>query len=357
VAATTITKLRWLHRCEPATAARLGAVALPHDWLTSKLTGRRTTDRGDASGTGWWSPTEERYRLDLLALIDPDRDWLPLLPEVLAPTEPAGTWERAGAVVGPGTGDNMAAAVGLGLRPGDLAISLGTSGTAFGVSERPVVDPTGAVSGFADATGRHLPLVCTLNATKVTAAVARLLGVDLAELDRLALDAEPGAGGLTLVPHLDGERTPNRPEATGTLSGIRSDVAREDLARAAFEGVVCNLLDGADRLGPWLEPDGSSRVLLVGGGARSEAFRQIVADLTGRPVHVPDDPELVARGAAIGAAAVLAGAPVADVADTWPLTATITEPGTHDPAPVRATYRDRAAQGDAGPTHRPRRAP
>ena len=151
--------------------------------------------------------------------------------------------------MGPGTGDNMAAALGLGLRPGDLALSLGTSGTAFMVSEQPSADPSGTVAGFADATGRYLPLVCTLNATKVTDAVRRLLGVDQERFDQLALEADAGASGLVLVPHFDGERTPNRPAATGTLTGIRSDVTPAQLARAAVEGVVCNLLEGADALG------------------------------------------------------------------------------------------------------------
>src|SRR5204863_7974746 len=136
-----------------------------------------------------------------------------------------------GAVVGPGTGDNMAAAVGLGLRPGDLVLSFGTSGTAFAVSERPNADPSGTVAGFADATGRFLPLVCTLNATQVTDAVARLLGVDHDELDALALSAPAGADGLVVVPYFNGERTPNRPDATGLLAGIRSDVSRQQFAR------------------------------------------------------------------------------------------------------------------------------
>lgn len=310
----TITKLRWLRRNEPDVVARVARVQLPHDWLTARLTGRITTDRGDVSGTGWWSPAEERYRLDLLQLVDPHIDWLPMLPTVLAPTEEAGEWD--GIVVAPGTGDNMAAALGLGLRPGDLAISLGTSGTAFMVREQPGNDPTGIVAGFADANGRHLPLVCTLNATKVTDAVARLLGVDAAALDQLAAAVPCGADGVTLVPHLDGERTPNLPDATGTFTGIRSDISREQFARAAFDGVVCNLLAGADRLGTC---DG--RVFLVGGGARSAIYRQTVADLTGTNVIVPRDQELVARGAAVQAAATLLRTSIDAVMDAWPLDA------------------------------------
>jgi xylulokinase len=335
----TITKLRWLHRNEPDVYRRVRRVQLPHDWLTGRLTGVCTTDRGDASGTGWWSPAEDRYRTDLLALVDPDLDWEPLLPSVLGPVEAAG--ERDGVVVGPGTGDNMAAALGLGLRTGDLALSLGTSGTAFTVGEAPTADPTGTVAGFADASGRYLPLVCTLNATKVTDAVARLLGVDAVALDRLALDAPPGAGGVVLVPHLDGERTPNRPRATGTLTGFRSDVSRAKLARAAIEGVVCNLLAGADRLG-----ECTGRVFLVGGGARSDAYRRVVADLTGATVLVPTDRELVARGAALQAAATLAGCPVDDVARAWTLPVEAVDP---DPRADRHALR-RAYDAIAGAT-------
>ena len=161
-----------------------------------------------------------------------------------------------------------------------MVVSIGTSGTVYGVSDQPTADASGIVAGFADATGRHLPLVCTLNATKVTDAVRRLLGVDHEELDRLALAGAPGAGGLTLLPYLDGERTPDRPNATGVLAGLRSDVGREQLARAAVEGVVCGLLDGLDALAAFAPTGG--QLIVVGGGARSRAYRQVLADLSGR---------------------------------------------------------------------------
>ena len=180
VAAFTITKLEL---AAPARARRvrprLAHVLLPHDWLTWQLTGELVTDRGDASGTGYWSPADGRYRHDLLAIVDGDKDWSAAVPEVLDPLAARPARHRAGAIVGCGTGDNMAAALGVGLGPGDVGVSIGTSGTVFAVSDQPTADPTGAVAGFADATGRFLPLVCTLNATKVTDAVARLLGVDL----------------------------------------------------------------------------------------------------------------------------------------------------------------------------------
>jgi xylulokinase len=348
VASFTITKLRWLRRCEPEAFRRVARVLLPHDWLTAQLTGRSTTDRGDVSGTGWWSPREERYRYDLLALVDDAVVWDRLLPEVLAPDATAGEWK--GMVVAPGTGDNMAAALGLGLRPGDLALSLGTSGTAFCVSDQPSADASGVVAGFADATGRYLPLVCTLNATKATDAVARLLGVDAAGLDALALGAPTGAGGLVLVPHLDGERTPNRPDAAGTLAGIRSDVTREQLARAAFEGVVANLLAGADELIRWEPRVGAGRVLLIGGGARSVAYRQVVADLTGRTVLIPEIDELVARGAARQAASVLTGRSFDEVATAWGTgSTTMVEPDLSvDGAAIPAADADAARMADTG---------
>jgi xylulokinase len=341
LASFTVTKLGWLRRTEPEVFARVASVLLPHDWLTWRLTGRRTTDRGDASGTGYWSPAEGGYRLDLLDLVDRSVDWRPRLPDVLGPSEPAGEWRGHDALVGPGTGDNMAAALGAGARPTDLILSLGTSGTAFTVSDTPTADPTGTVAGFADATGRFLPLACTLNATKVTDTVAQLLGADHERFDGLALEGEAGAGGLVLVPHLDGERTPNRPDATGTLSGLRTATTAAQLARASVEGVVCNLLTGADAL-----PACGGRVLLIGGGARSRAYRQVVADLTGRPVTAITSDELVARGAAIQAAAVLHGVRCEEVAAAWRLDGgTIVEPSAAvDAGAIREAYATAAAR-------------
>jgi xylulokinase len=315
VASFTVTKLSWLHRSEPEAWRRLAHVLLPHDWLTYRLTGQYVTDRGDASGTGYWSPAEGHYRTDVLAIVDGERDWSQVVPQVLGPREAAGEWR--GAVVGPGTGDNMATALGLGLQPGDAVVSFGTSMTAFAVSESAVADPTGAVAGFADATGRFLPLVCTLNGTKVLEAVRRLLGVEHAEMDDMALAAAAGAGGLVLLPYFDGERTPNLPDAKGILAGLRTDVSREQLARAAVEGVVCSALDALDALRRHVRVDG--RVLICGGGSRSAAVRQVMADLCDLPVEVVDADEAAATGACVQAASVLAGTSAAEVAQQWGL--------------------------------------
>jgi len=307
VASFTVTKLRWLADHEPAAAARVAAVCLPHDWLTWRLAGATqpealTTDRGDASGTGYWSPAAGAYRPDLLRLAL-GREVL--VPAVLEPA--AGAGETTGGVrLAPGTGDNMAAALGLGARPGDVVVSIGTSGTVFAVSETPTADPSGTVAGFADATGRFLPLACTLNAARVLDAAARMLGVDHERLSELALSAPPGAGGLTLVPYLEGERTPNRPHASGALHGLRlTNTTPACLARAAIEGLLCGLADGLDAL--LAEGAQVERVLLIGGGARSEALRRIAPAVLGQPVVVPPPSEYVADGAARQAAWALMG--------------------------------------------------
>ncbi len=308
VASFTVTKLRWLAEHEPGNAARTAAVCLPHDWLTRVLAGEPdldalVTDRGDASGTGYWSAATGEYRPDLL-----ERAFgrTPHLPRVLGPAESAGT-STTGAVLGPGTGDNAAAALGLAAEPGDVVCSIGTSGVVSIVSEVPATDPTGAVAGFADATGRFLPLVATLNAARVLDATARLLGVDLDGLSRLALSAPPGAGGLAVVPYLEGERTPDRPDSTGAVHGLTLATSTPaHLARAAVEGLLCGLADGLDAV----RATGAQvrRVLLVGGGARSAAVQAIAPAVLGVPVLVPPPGEYVADGAARQAAWVLSGA-------------------------------------------------
>ena len=209
VASFTITKLAWLAEHEPDALARATRVMLPHDYLTWRLTGEHVTDRGDASGSGWFDPSHDAHVPDLLAAAT--GHWGGQVPRVLGPADTAGTLTPeaadalglpAGIAVAPGSGDNMGAAMGLGLRAGDVAISLGTSGTVFAVSATPTADTSGAVAGFASATGSFLPLVCTLNATKVTDTVAGWLGTDAPGLAELALAAADRPGSAVLVPLL-----------------------------------------------------------------------------------------------------------------------------------------------------------
>jgi len=312
VASFTATKLAWMARAEPQNAARTAAVCLPHDWLSWRLAGggpglgtggldALATDRSDASGTAYFDAASSDYRTDI---VDGILGRVPVLPRVLAPFEAQGR-TASGALVGPGTGDNAAAALGVGAVSGDVVISIGTSGTVFAVSDTPVHDASGLIAGFADATGRHLPLACTMNASLVLDAVARLLGVDPAGFDELARSGS--ADGLRLVPYLAGERTPNLPDATGALLGITlSNLTPAGLARAAVEGVVCSLADALAAL----EQAGvtASRALVVGGGARYRAVQDAAADILGLPLVFPDPAEYVALGAARQAAAVLTGA-------------------------------------------------
>jgi xylulokinase len=334
VASFTLTKLRWLARREPANAARVAAVCLPHDWLTWKLSGSTDladlrTDRSDASGTLYWSAATNQYRPDLLEL---GFGRVIRTPEVLGPTGIAGHL-RSGAPLGPGAGDNAAAALGTGALPGDVIVSIGTSGTVFVSSDVAPNDPSGTVAGFADTTGRFLPIVVTLNAARVLDAAAKLLSVDHAELSRLALSAPAGADGLVLVPYLEGERTPNRPDATGAIHGLTlktSDPAH--LARAAVEGMLCALAEGLDAL--VAHGAQANRIVLVGGGARSEAVRRIAPALFGKPVLVPPPGEYVADGAARQAAWVTLGG---ETAPTW--SAEAPETYEDDPVPlIREQY-------------------
>lgn len=309
VASFTITKLRWLATHEPENAARTHTVCLPHDWLTWRLAGGGdpttvTTDRGDASGTGYWSAATGAYRPDLLrAALGRDAG----VPRVVGPAEVAGQ-ATSGALLGPGTGDNAAAAFGLGAAQGDMVVSIGTSGAVFAPTSEPIADASGTVAGFADAAGGFLPLACTLNAARVLDATARALGVSLAELSELALSAPAGAGGATLVPYLEGERTPNRPLATGSLHGLTlATLTPAYLARAAVEGMLCALADGLDAVLAQAPGATLNRVTLVGGGARSEAVRRIAPSIFGVPVAVPPPGEYVADGAARQAAWVASG--------------------------------------------------
>jgi len=326
-AAFTIGKLAWFAENEPSGFGRLARVCLPHDWLTLRLSGRHVTDRSDASGTGYWSATQGRYLYEYLMLVDADRDWAPMLPEVLGPDQAAGQVTRdaaralglrADTLVGPGGGDQHAAALGLAVEPGDVVYSIGTSGVVYALGREPVFDMSGVVDGVADCSGGYLPLVSTLNAARVTEWAATILGVDYVELARLALAADPLRSPV-LAAFLDGERKPDRPGASGILAGLTSGTSREELARAVHEGVLLGLLRGEARMNA-AGVTTSGRVVLTGGGARSAAYRQILADLTGREVVIADPldaNEATARGAAVQAAAVTTGVGVEAMRRAW----------------------------------------
>ena len=304
VASFTASKLRWMADHEPQNAVKVAAVALPHDWLSWQLQGGKDlnklfTDRSDASGTGYSDPTTSHYREDILRLAL-RHDSEIVLPTIIAPNKFGGA-TQSGIPIAAGAGDNAGAALGLQAQPGDVVISLGTSGTAFAVSDTPTHDSAGAVAGFADATGRFLPLVCTLNAARILDAATRILGKTHDEVGALALSSIAGAHGLTLLPYFEGERTPNRPDATGVFSGMNLNNSNPaDIARAMIEGMMCGLTDAVNALialGVTV-----NRIVIIGGAAKNSAIPVIASALMGREVVVPPAGEYVADGAAKQAA-------------------------------------------------------
>jgi len=329
VASFTATKWAWLRRVEPDIAAATRAIRLPHDFLTERLIGRGVTDRSDASGTAWWSPKTETYSNEVLSMpaLQLTAD---MLPTVLGPHERAGEVTRvaakhlglrAGVPVGPGAGDNAAAAVALGLESGVPVISLGTSGTVFLVSESRTVDPSGTVAGFADATGRFLPLAATLNCTLVIDRIAGWLG-----LDREAVAPHTN---VVVLPFFDGERTPNLPDASGSVFGLRHTTDPSEILLAAYQGVVFSLLDALGEIDDRSSGVGADAPLVViGGGAKGTAWRNVVRSLSGRSVQVPDAQELVALGAAVQATSILTGEPLDTVARRWQTRKGIVLPAT-----------------------------
>ena len=309
VASFTASKVRWLAKNEIQNSQKVAAICLPHDYLSWRLSGSTdindlVTDRSDASGTGYFDGVKNIYVEKIFKLAHLSENSV-YLPKVLSANE-SGLKTKNGTLIGPGAGDNAAAALGVGAQLGDVVVSLGTSGTAFSVSKTPTFDPSGEVAGFSDATGNFLPLVCTLNATRILDSANNILGTTFDELGQLALSANPGADGLTLLPYFEGERTPNRPNATGVLSGLTlANSTRSNIARAMIEGMLCGMVDAISSL----EKEGVAinRVLLVGGGAKSEAVAKIASQLFGKEVLVPQPGEYVADGAAKQAAWIATG--------------------------------------------------
>ncbi|AOT02309.1 xylulokinase [Arthrobacter sp. U41] len=387
VASFTVTKIRWVRDHEPESGSRVAAVVLPHDWLTWRLRGygpagssalgpnleELTTDRSDASGTGYWSPALGTYDFDLfrLAFGRKARQAMPgqsaeatpdtvILPRVLGPSDSAGhihpdcfsastfNSDRSPHVdlgneiiLGAGAGDNAAAALGLGVQPGDVVLSVGTSGTVFAVDATPGQDASGTVSCFADASGGYLPIAVTLNAARVLSSIAAVLDVDFDGLSELALKAEPGSGGVVLVPYLEGERTPNLPHAKASFHGLSiSSMTRSNMARASIEGMLCGLAGGLDALRALGGP--ARRLLMIGGAVQNPAVQHIAAQVFDLPVVVPSQGEYVARGAAVQAAWVLAGS-----RPDWPV------PVDAAPEPdyrgiISRNYKRASAQNDTG---------
>jgi xylulokinase len=311
----TAPKISWLRRMEPETYRSTTRMCLPHDFLNHWLTGEFVTEPGDASGTAYFDVRSRRYRPEVLNALDPDRNWTTALPAVveslsaiggLTPAAAGALKLAAGIPVSAGGGDNMCAALGTGAtRAGPVIVSLGTSGTAFSYSPTPALDPKGEAAAFCDSSNAWLPLACTLNAGDAADWIRDLFEISHEELDAVLNRAKPGARGLSFLPYLNGERTPSYPGGSGVFAGLRHWHSRDDLVRAVIEGVTFGLdyaLAALRRSG--IEP---TEVRLVGGGARSDAWGQLCADIFGIPVMRPVVTESAALGAALQARRVVDG--------------------------------------------------
>jgi xylulokinase len=337
-----VAKLAWMRRCEPEAFARIEHIALASDWLTFRLSRQLVTDRGSASETGYFSPREQRWCPELLELVDNRREWGPCLPRLGVMGEPAG--DREGVMIATGTGHSMAGALGLGLRARDVVVSLDPHPCVYTVRERPTEDPSGHVSGLADAAGRFLPRVDTPDLQPIIDGLTRMFGGDATRFDRSALDAPPSAGGLVFVPGT--RRAGMGSNGTGgVLVGMTAGITPELVARAVVEGLVCSLLDGIDALRYADVPVGG-RLFLLGAGAGTHALQRILADLSGRVVGVPQG-DRVATGACVQAAATLHGTPPDQIVAAWGLERVreIEPDARVDAEEIRATSRAARQQG------------
>lgn len=306
----TASKILWFKNNHPDLYARMAHILLPHDYINWWLTDSYTMEYGDASGTGLLEVCSRTWYKPLLMAIDSCRDIASLLPPLIQAGTPAGTvCQRAaealgvpeGILVSCGGGDNMMGAIGTGtVSDGSLTMSLGTSGTLFGASDTPVVDPAGRLAAFCSSTGNWLPLLCTMNCTVASEQTRNLFGLSVKEFDQLAATAPVGSDGVAMLPYFNGERTPNYPRGEGMLAGFSpANMTKANIARAAMESAIFGMKLGLDA---FIELGYHPKTLrLTGGGANSPFWRQMAADVCGLPVSVPKVGEAAAFGAALQA--------------------------------------------------------
>ena len=304
----TAPKILWLKENKPEAFKALKYIMLPHDYLNWKLTGEYVMEYGDASGTALFDSAKRCWSKEICDIID--GNLLGLLPKLIEPSAPAGkvSAEAAAAYgipegipVSAGGGDNMMGAVGTGtVADGFLTMSMGTSGTLYGYSDKPINDPENGLSGFCSSTGGWLPLLCTMNCTVATEFVRGLFNMDVKELDGEAAKAPCGSEGVLVMPFFNGERTPNLPNGRASITGLTSaNTNRANIARASLESAVFAMRGGLDafrKLG--FKP---REIRLIGGGSKSPLWRQIAADVMNLPIRIPALDEAAALGGAVQA--------------------------------------------------------
>ncbi len=301
----TASKILWLKRKEPAHYKKLATVLLPHNYINFCLTGKKHMEYGDTSGTGLMDIQNRQWHKEAIVAIDPQLQ--EKLPPLSHPSNPAGYMtkdmsQRFGMekiLVSSGGGDNMMGAVGTGnIAPGICTLSLGTSGTIYSYCSEPLIDPDGEVGAFCDSTGGWLTLVCTMNVTNTTEYFKALFNASNEELERMAVQAPAGAEGLIFLPFIDGERVPVLPFSSGVFFGLnRNNFNSSSMARSVMEGTILNLGYGFSRMKTLgLEPE---EIRVTGGGAKSQLWLQIVANIFKTPVVTLKEEEGAAFGAAI----------------------------------------------------------
>ncbi len=306
----TAPKILWLKNNCPELYSKMETILLPHDYLNFVLTGEKTMEYGDASGTALLNVKTREWSSKILKAIDSERDLLKALPRLIEAHEPAGYVTKKaselfgipeGILVSAGGGDNMIAAIGTGaVSDGVMTMSLGTSGTLFGYSDKPIIDKERNIAAFCSSTGGWLPLLCTMNCTVSTEIMRNLLDIKVSELDELASKSVAGSNGLIMLPYFNGERTPNFPNGKGTLIGMDMvNVTKENIIRCSMESAIFGMKIGLEsfiKLG--FKPE---EIILTGGGSNSLAWRQIAADILETKIVVTDNAEAAAMGGAVQA--------------------------------------------------------
>lgn len=320
----TASKVLYLKENHKEKYDKLAHILLPHDYINYYLTGEYVMEDGDASGTAFFDVKTRTWSNEVLNAIDDQRDLKETLPRLLKPTDVVGkvrdeVSQELGinkeAIVSPGGGDNMMGAIGAGCTyEGDLVMSLGTSGTLFGYSEKLIADPQNRIAAFISSSGGYLPLLCTMNCTVATEQLRELLNLGVKELDEIANESKAGANGIIFLPYFNGERTPNYPRAEAVIAGMTSiNTNRANLARASLESAIYSMKVGLEAFHEQgFKPN---KIILIGGGAKSKVWAQIVADMLKLKVMTPKVTETAALGGALQSLATLERKTVKEITD------------------------------------------
>ncbi|WP_028116756.1 xylulokinase [Ferrimonas senticii] len=320
----TASKLLWLKQQHPEQFAQIAQVLLPHDYLNFWLTGEYCAEYGDASGTGLFDVRKRCWDQRVCDLIDPSGQLFNALPPLRSAAQRAGivrghAKELLGlndnVIVSVGGGDNMMGAIGTGnVKNGIVTMSLGTSGTIYTYSDQPVALNHPSIANFCASSDGWMPLICTMNVTSASSLVQNLLQMDLAEFNQALANSPIGAGNITLLPFFNGERVPALPQGTGSIHGLdAANFNRDNLVRAVVEGASYGLRYGVELLrDAGIEVN---QIRLIGGGAKSPLWRQMIADVMNCEVICPVIGEAAALGGVIQACWALGNTIDTDIVD------------------------------------------